>query len=258
LSLPPSQLAIPLPAPADGSTTLTGTYKVQLAFDGERLITPWLAVLGREGGGVPVIKLVFSSAGPALTRVVASVTPAPPAYLAAHGGLAAEWADPAVWPKHVPVSVSWAPPSPAVDRRAGAGVVLWGGLLAALAALVVAVAGKEKLVADLLEDVAGVIQGGGGWEAGGAAVPAAVPLAHLHPHPHHQPPPRHAAAAAAPPPPPPAPHVAMPAYVAPPPAMHRPASGGGGMPSAWTAQQAQVQHHQPPPPPSWGAATKKD
>lgn len=195
----PFQLAIPLPAPADGSAALTGTYKVQLAFDGDRLVTPWLAVLGREGGGVPVINLLFSSAGGAPTRVVASVAPAPPAYLAAHGALAAEWADPGVWPKHVPVSVAWAPPAPAVDRRAGAGVVLWGGLAAAVAALVAALAGKEKLVADLMEDVAGVIQGGGGWEAGGMPLPVGggVPLAHLHSH-----------VAAQAPPPPPLPHVA--------------------------------------------------
>lgn len=219
-------------------------------------------MLGREGGGVPVINLLFSSAGGAPTRVVASVAPAPPAYLAAHGALAAEWADPGVWPKHVPVSVAWAPPAPAVDRRAGAGVVLWGGLAAAVAALVAALAGKEKLVADLMEDVAGVIQGGGGWEAGGMPLPVGggVPLAHLHSH-----------VAAQAPPPPPLPHVATavpmpPAYGgAPPPALYRPAAAGvvATAPPAWQQQAAAAPHQQhrppPPPPPVWGApTTKKD
>ena len=126
------QLAIPLPAPivpptkhqrkhgdgaaADAPPLLHGTYKVQFAFDGERVLTPWLTVARedldvgsnkkkkkrRKKNGddaivvadVPVVDLVLARAGRELlgggaTR--ARVSRAPQDYVAAHGGLADEW-----------------------------------------------------------------------------------------------------------------------------------------------------------------------
>ena len=123
-------LAIPLPAPIIPSTKkqrkhhdgidspplplLHGTYKVQFAFDGERVLTPWLTVAredlldgksrkkrrkksDEEGAivaDVPVVDLVLARAGRELLGGGASrarVSRAPQDYVAAHGGLADEW-----------------------------------------------------------------------------------------------------------------------------------------------------------------------
>lgn len=199
-------LAIPLPAPIvpptkkqqrkkDGGDSssppalLHGTYKVQFAFDGERVLTPWLTVAREDLDGkrkeskkkkrsvdgndeasvadVPVVDLVLARAGRELlgggaTR--ARVSRAPQDYVAAHGGLADEWrsgerpassnssseAAEQKWPRTLPIRVRWAA-RPGADLAAGASTLLIASLLAALAASLASLAGHEGVLRELVE-----------------------------------------------------------------------------------------------------------
>ena len=202
-------LAIPLPAPivpptkhqrkhgdgaaADAPPLLHGTYKVQFAFDGERVLTPWLTVARedldvgsnkkkkkrRKKNGddaivvadVPVVDLVLARAGRELlgggaTR--ARVSRAPQDYVAAHGGLADEWRTTTTtttttneteqqqhqkWPRTLPVRVRWAA-RPGADLAAGASTLLLASLLAALVGSVVSLAGHGSVLRELVEGAA--------------------------------------------------------------------------------------------------------
>lgn len=192
-------LAIPLPAPivpptkkeqkkhgaASPSALLHGTYKVQFAFDGERVLTPWLTVAREDLDGkskkkkrnddafvvadVPVVDLVLARAGRELlgggaTR--ARVSRAPQDYVAAHGGLADEWrsggahsssspngSSEAVeqrWPRTLPVRVRWAV-RPGADLAAGASALLVASLLAASLASLASLAGHAGVLRELVE-----------------------------------------------------------------------------------------------------------
>ena len=157
-------LALPLPPPTlpDGAS-LRGTYKVQLAFDGERLRTPWLTVGGGGAGvgGVPVVAVTLTRAGRRLVSARAAVADAPPEYVAAHPAVGGEWAPGAPWPRHAPLVIGWAS-LPGADLVAGAYAVLAACLVAALAGALSGLAGVEDAVADLVAGVAAAVDGGRG------------------------------------------------------------------------------------------------
>ena len=193
-------LAIPLPAPIVPPTKrqmkrdsahplLHGTYKVQFAFDGERVLTPWLTVAREDLDGkkkkkskkreenvaiavadVPVVDLVLARAGRELLGGGASrarVSRAPQDYVAAHGGLADEWRTTSErssnsnsssseteieqkWPRTLPVRVRWAA-RPGADLAAGASTLLVASLLASLVASLASLVGHGSVLRGLVE-----------------------------------------------------------------------------------------------------------
>jgi len=87
-------VALPLPAPraaaaaaadeaaggaaAGGAGGLVRDYKLQLSFDNDRFVTPWLPLLGPGAPRVPLVEVTLSRAGAELLAVAAKARRAPP------------------------------------------------------------------------------------------------------------------------------------------------------------------------------------
>lgn len=118
-----SVVVVPLPKPHGYDAV--GDYKVQLAFDHERLTTAWLPVLhikppavsaakgvnpGPANDHVPVIEVELTGRGDELIRATAQSVRLPQnhlGYLTEHPTLVNEYKDAQMWPKHL--LIRWVP-----------------------------------------------------------------------------------------------------------------------------------------------------
>jgi hypothetical protein len=137
-------------------------YKLQLSLDGDRVVTPWLALIGRRAPPVPLVHVELTRSGDALVGATATVEALSGAGSARYRRVAEEFTDPARWPKQVLVRYSWrarhevdAGRGLTVMFAAGGGAMLW-------VAASVAAAYRRQL-RQFVEDVAGDGGGGGGF-----------------------------------------------------------------------------------------------
>lgn len=93
-------VALPLTKP---ETVSVHEYKIQFAFDGERFVTPWIAVLGKRAFDIPYVDLELRRRGDQLIAVHPKVSRMPPQYLQTHGRLVQDFQNATLWPKHLVV-----------------------------------------------------------------------------------------------------------------------------------------------------------
>jgi hypothetical protein len=94
-------VALPLLKPKDFESR--DDYRLQLGFDNERLVTSWLQIIGRRAPPAPMIAVELVRSGDALVGVTAKVQ-AMPSWDTQAEKVQKEFADPTIWPKHLPVS----------------------------------------------------------------------------------------------------------------------------------------------------------
>lgn len=142
----PRTVALPLQAPKTGAAATgdasdgaaaaaVSDYRLQLSFDGDRLATPWVRVIGggRAGGGMPLVTVTLRAVGRELKGVRAEVAPLPDDLLLAHADLYDEFRNASHWPKHVLLRYEFeAAPAAALD--AGLCVVVAAGARACVRA----------------------------------------------------------------------------------------------------------------------------
>ncbi|KAG1680941.1 hypothetical protein FOA52_009900 [Chlamydomonas sp. UWO 241] len=161
-------VALPLPKPHE-SLAVKDAYKLQLSFDGDRHVTPWLKVLGPGALPVPVVHVTLRRAGEEILGVVATVHTAPVEYEHQHKALVDEWLNASAWPKHLLIKYHFISERE-VDLDQGLYVLMAIGLGSLMLLILNAAAGSEAKLARFLSDITsegGAVLGGGG--------PAAAP-----------------------------------------------------------------------------------
>lgn len=93
-------MALPLLKPKDFESG--NDYRLQLGFDNERLVTSWLQIIGRRAPSAPMVAVELVRSGDALVGVTAKVQ-AMPSWDTQAEKVQNEFADPTIWPKHLPV-----------------------------------------------------------------------------------------------------------------------------------------------------------
>uniref|UniRef100_A0A7S0X0S9 Transmembrane 9 superfamily member n=1 Tax=Chlamydomonas leiostraca TaxID=1034604 RepID=A0A7S0X0S9_9CHLO len=146
-------VAVPLQKPMLPLSELDD-YKLQLSFDGDRHLTPWLKVIGKGAPPVPVVEVELRRSGEELLGVVAKVLPAPVHYQHAHAHLVEEWRNASEWPKHLLVRYEWVTEND-VDLDRGLYVLFGAALLVLLLLIFTAVQDAGPKLAIFLQEVAG-------------------------------------------------------------------------------------------------------
>lgn len=105
-----STVVVPLPKPV--GLGQNDDYKLSLSFEGERFVTPWVAVLGfGVGQGAnpifPMLRVDLVNTGAHLGPVRTTLMSAPAALAEEHKDILAEFHNASVWPKHLLVSYAW-------------------------------------------------------------------------------------------------------------------------------------------------------
>lgn len=138
-----SVVSIPIPKPKLFNEV--DEYKIQLAFDHERLLSSWLTILAKPdspGAGfaifhehkltddvlIPYVKVSLWKREDELLRVQVHSARLPETYMSIHPGLVEEYKNRSHWPKHVLVKYEWESYDD-VDAERGLLVLLYGGLL---------------------------------------------------------------------------------------------------------------------------------
>lgn len=98
-------VAIPIPLPK--GWVAADNYKIQFTYDGDRLVTPWLKIIGKGAPTPPLLHIHFTRSSDSLRSVSAKVLPVPQGYLYAHHQLLQEFQNATIWPKHLLVEYSW-------------------------------------------------------------------------------------------------------------------------------------------------------
>lgn len=91
---------MPIPEPTGFDSP--DNYKLQLSFDGDRVITPWLQIIGRHAPEAPSLVIDLVRSGDALVSVSAKVEglkPTDPHYTL----IRKEFSSKETWPKHLTV-----------------------------------------------------------------------------------------------------------------------------------------------------------
>lgn len=163
-------VAIPLPKPHAELQKGKDHYKIQLSFDGDRYVTPWLKIIGNGVPVVPVVEVLLTKAGDELLGVTASVTAASDAYLHQHHKLVEEFKNESHWPKHLLVRYHFKSEHEA-DLDRGLYIVMAIGLFSLLLVTANAARGAKGKLALFLQEmiadtesmpgVSGVVVGGG-------------------------------------------------------------------------------------------------
>ena len=160
----PPQVALPLPQPVGFASA--DDYKLQLSFDGDRVTTHWVQVTGRRAPEAPFLLVEMLRSGDALVSVSARVKSLPltdPQY----AKIKAEFSNPAVWPKHLPVHYSWQARHE-VDVDRGLTVLFGAGTAAMLFVALGVVRSYRRQLAQFVDDVAGDVPFASGGGFGGA------------------------------------------------------------------------------------------
>eukprot|EP00882_Tetradesmus_deserticola_P023038 GHRQ01025069.1.p1 GENE.GHRQ01025069.1~~GHRQ01025069.1.p1 ORF type:complete len:177 (+),score=75.72 GHRQ01025069.1:623-1153(+) len=144
---------MPINKPGTNGQEVTD-YRIQLSFDGDRVLTPWLAVLGKNVEGMPLLEVQLRRAGDELKGVKAWVLPLPDELLLGHATLYEEYKNTTHWPKHVLVHYRFHDEGD-VDFHSGLYVLLTTGLLLFVLLSFNTLAGVQSKVAQFLKDVVG-------------------------------------------------------------------------------------------------------
>jgi hypothetical protein len=170
--------ALALPAPAGFASG--DEYRLQLALDGGRVVTPWLRVLGRGAPARPALHVELVRSGDALVAARAVVVALPAGEAVRLGAAAgAEFADAGAWPKQLPVFYTWRARHE-TDAAAGMAVVFAAAIAATAAAALGVWRAHRRHLRRFVEDVAGeppaaaAPSPGGGGAFGGGGVYAAA------------------------------------------------------------------------------------
>ncbi|KDD73515.1 hypothetical protein H632_c2099p0, partial [Helicosporidium sp. ATCC 50920] len=128
--------------------------KIQFSVDGDRLITPWITVLGRGAPLPPAVDLLLVAQGGEVARLEARARDLPSADVASHPQLSMDWREQGRWPKHLVVSYHWR-----VWNRIDEGRAINWALLVGIAFFVVsaarAVASYKQQLALFWDEIAG-------------------------------------------------------------------------------------------------------
>lgn len=146
-------VALPIHKPGDDTQRVTD-YRLQLSFDGDRVLTPWLTVMGKHVDGMPLVEVTLRRAGDELKGAAARVLPLPDELLLRHASLYDDYKNASHWPKHVLLHYAWVNEGD-VDFNAGLYVIMAAGLGLFLLLSFNTLAGIGGKVSQLLRDVAG-------------------------------------------------------------------------------------------------------
>eukprot|EP00879_Flechtneria_rotunda_P011686 GHRR01012207.1.p1 GENE.GHRR01012207.1~~GHRR01012207.1.p1 ORF type:complete len:208 (+),score=60.05 GHRR01012207.1:512-1135(+) len=147
------QAALPINKPSSEEQEITD-YKIQLSFDGDRILTPWLTVLGPRIEGMPLVEVQLRRAGDELKGVKARVLPLPDELLLKHATLFEDYKNVSHWPKHVLIHYRFRNEGD-IDFNNGLYVFMLTGLVLFVLLSFNTLAGVQAKVAQLLKDVVG-------------------------------------------------------------------------------------------------------
>lgn len=163
-----SDLVVTVPLPRPLGYTSADEYKLSLAFDGERIVTPWLTLIGRRAPEHPMVDVELTHTGQELRAVAANVYPAPSDFYAEHGDLFVAFANATHWPKHLVVSYHWRHVRE-VDAEWGLMVLFGTGLLSMLVSLLAMARSYHDKLRAFMEELASDPLAQGGGATGGTA-----------------------------------------------------------------------------------------
>jgi len=84
----------------------TDDYKIQFSFNGDRVITSWLQLIGRRAPEAPALIINLVRSGDALVSSTARIEPLKRTDLH-YEKVKKDFSDPNLWPKHIPVYYKW-------------------------------------------------------------------------------------------------------------------------------------------------------
>jgi len=128
-------------------------YRVQLSFDGGRLVTPWLQLKGRRAPLNPYIHVTLTRSGDALIGATAYVKGMQRGDLK-FKNLVGQFDDMSVWPKHVMIKYSWSTRHE-TDLDTALTVLLSLGSLMTVFMGIRAISGYKKHLQKFFRDVSG-------------------------------------------------------------------------------------------------------
>lgn len=139
-----SKVAIPIPQPK-GYKVVNQNYKIQFVFDGDRVHSPWIQIIGMKSPAAPIVHIQLEHTGNMLTALKAQVVPVNSEYLREHHQLLREFANATHWPKHLLVHYTWKHNNP-INTNAGLYLIFILGLVVtAVLGLSILVSYHEKL-----------------------------------------------------------------------------------------------------------------
>ncbi|KAL4859320.1 hypothetical protein ACK3TF_001057 [Chlorella vulgaris] len=145
-------VVVPLPQPVGYKAT--DDYKLQLSFDGDRHLTPWLPIIGKRAASPPYVEVVLTRSGSSIVSVTSTVYQLDDADQKQHAAMVNDFLNATHWPKHLLVHYTWHTRHEE-DEEAGLLVLFSAGAVAALLlGLNVARTYQEKL-RQFLADVTG-------------------------------------------------------------------------------------------------------
>jgi hypothetical protein len=154
---------VTLPIPEPVSIHTTDDYKIQFSFDGDRVITSWLQLIGNRAPEAPVLIVELVRSGDALVSSTARVEALPRTDLH-YQKVKKEFSDPHLWPKHILVHYKWTARHEVDTERGLVVLFAFGGVAMLLAALSVARTYNKQL-RQFVEEVTGESSRfGGGFE----------------------------------------------------------------------------------------------
>eukprot|EP00210_Caulerpa_lentillifera_P004612 g4398.t1 len=166
-------VAIPIPKPKDYHEL--DEYKIQFAFDHERLVSSWLTIISKPNAPgaafdlfhghkltnevlVPFVTVTLWKRDDELLRVKVESRRLPEQYMSSHPELVKEYKDHSHWPKHILVKYQWESYDE-VDAERGLLVLLYGGLFMIVVMILgVLVNARENLERFLTEIATGVVR----------------------------------------------------------------------------------------------------
>ncbi|KAF8072793.1 COV1 [Scenedesmus sp. PABB004] len=146
-------VALPINKPGSEVDAITD-YRIQLSFDGDRILTPWLTVIGRGVEGMPLLDVELRRAGDELQGAKARVLALPDELLLTHSALFDAYKNTSAWPKHVLLRYHFTDEGD-VDFNAGLYVVLTAGLVLFGVLGVSTLAGVQAKLGQFMRDVVG-------------------------------------------------------------------------------------------------------
>ncbi|GAB4821900.1 hypothetical protein N2152v2_008946 [Parachlorella kessleri] len=157
-------VAVPIPQPIDFEAA--DDYKIQFSFDGERLLTPWLLIIGKWAQQPPYVEVDLLRSGDQLKSVGAQVKQLPEEDQRRHAELVAEFANSTHWPKHLLVYYRWQVQHE-VDQERGLTLLFAAGVVSSLLLGLNVVRSYKKHLGQFIADFTGDAMGAGGGAPAG-------------------------------------------------------------------------------------------
>lgn len=136
-------VVLPIPRPVGYDSG--DTYKISLMVGKERFTTPWLLIMGRKSGTMPLVDVTLTHFAGELRGVKATAEPMPQEYIDKHTDVVIQYHNSSHWPKHILVRYNWVEYAE-VDVTAGL-LVLFGTSFAmtTLLAVYILQSSKDKI-----------------------------------------------------------------------------------------------------------------